>query len=239
MRAVAPCWWPCSPHPRPERGPVSRIINGMPALAVSLLLLLAAYLLGSLSGSLLLGKLRDVDIRTQGSGNAGGTNALRTQGWKFALGVVLIDVGKGALAAWLGLRLGPAEGPLPAAVLGYVSAFAATLGHVWPLWHGFRGGKGVGTLLGGLLLLWPLAVPWVLAAWLLVLVTSGYVGLASVVAVACLLPLAWLTDTDSACRVFACMAALLVLLTHRGNLQRLRAGSESRFERARLLRRRA
>ena len=188
----------------------------MPALAVSVLLILAAYLLGSLSG-----------------------NALRTQGWKFALGVVLIDVGKGALAAWLGLRLGPAGGALPAGILGYCSAFAATLGHVWPLWHGFRGGKGVGTLLGSLLLLWPLAVPWLLAAWLLVLLVSGYVGLASVVAVACLLPLAWLTDTDIACRVFAGLAVLLVVFTHRGNLQRLRAGSESRFERVRLLRWRA
>ncbi|MET0893128.1 MAG: glycerol-3-phosphate 1-O-acyltransferase PlsY [Pseudoxanthomonas sp.] len=212
----------------------------MPALAVSLLLILAAYLLGSLSGSLLLGKLRGgVDIRTQGSGNAGGTNALRTQGWKFALGVVLIDVGKGALAAWLGLRSGPDGGPLPGAMLGYLTAFAATLGHVWPLWHGFRGGKGVGTLLGGLLVLWPLAVPWLLGAWLLVLVVTGYVGLASVLAVACLVPLAWLTGTGQACRWFMVAAALLVLFTHRGNLQRLRAGSESRFERVRLLRRRA
>ncbi|MEO6518221.1 MAG: glycerol-3-phosphate 1-O-acyltransferase PlsY [Pseudoxanthomonas sp.] len=211
----------------------------MPALAVSVLLILAAYLLGSLSGSLLLGKLRGVDIRLHGSGNAGGTNALRTQGWKFALGVALIDVGKGALATWLGLRLGPAGGALPAGILGYCCAIAATLGHIWPLWHGFRGGKGVGTLLGSLLLLWPLAVPWMLAAWLLVLLASGYVGLASVVAVACLLPLAWLTDTNSACRAFACLASLLVLFTHRGNLQRLRAGSESRFERVRLLRRRA
>ena len=66
----------------------------------SALLIIAAYLLGSLSGSLLLGRLRGVDIRTLGSGNAGGTNALRTQGWKFALGTVLVDVGKGVLAVW-------------------------------------------------------------------------------------------------------------------------------------------
>lgn len=210
----------------------------MPAIATSLLLILAAYLLGSVSGSLLLGKLRGVDIRTQGSGNAGGTNALRTQGWKFALGVVLIDVGKGALAAWLGLRYGPAEGPLPAAVLAYAMAVAATVGHIWPVWHGFRGGKGVGTLLGGVLVLWPAMVPWLLLVWVGVLVFSGYVGLASVLAVACLLPLAWWLDVDNARRAFACVAAALVLFTHRGNLQRLHAGSESRFERVRLLRRR-
>ena len=211
----------------------------MSALLNSLVLILVAYLLGSLSGSLLLGRLRGIDIRTQGSGNAGGTNALRTQGWKFALGVVLVDVGKGALAAWLGLRFGPAQGMLPAQALAYASAFAAAVGHVWPLWHGFRGGKGVGTLLGGLLVLWPAAVPWLLSAWLLVLVSSGYVGLASVIAVACVVPLAWMGEADNARRSFACAAALLVLFTHRGNLQRLRTGSESRFERIRLLRRRA
>lgn len=210
----------------------------MPAPFLYVALILVAYLLGSLSGSLLLGRLRGVDIRTQGSGNAGGTNALRTQGWKFALGVVLVDVGKGALAAWLGVRFGPTNGALSPQMLAYATAFAAAIGHVWPLWHGFRGGKGVGTLLGGLLVLWPAAVPWLLLVWLLVLVASGYVGLASVIAVACVVPLAWLGEADSMRRSFACAAALLVLFTHRGNLQRLRAGSESRFERIRLLRKR-
>ncbi|MEO8366528.1 MAG: glycerol-3-phosphate 1-O-acyltransferase PlsY [Pseudoxanthomonas sp.] len=211
----------------------------MPASFLCAAVVLVAYLIGSLSGSLLLGRLRGVDIRNQGSGNAGGTNALRTQGWKFALGVVLIDVGKGALAAWLGLHFGSGQGTLPAHALPYASVLAAALGHVWPLWHGFRGGKGVGTLLGGLLVLWPGAVPYLLAAWILVLVSSGYVGLASVIAVACVVPLAWLGDVDYARRLFACAAALLVLFTHRGNLRRLRAGSESRFERVRLLRKRS
>lgn len=210
----------------------------MPASFLCVALIVVAYLLGSLSGSLLLGRLRGVDIRTQGSGNAGGTNALRTQGWKFALGVVLVDVGKGALAAWLGLHFGLELQSFPVNALAYATAFAATLGHVWPLWHGFRGGKGVGTLLGGLLVLWPTAVPWLLSAWILVLVASGYAGLASVIAVACVVPLAWLGEADSVRRSFACAAALLVLFTHRGNLQRLRAGSESRFERIRLLRKR-
>ena len=212
----------------------------MPASFVCVALILAAYLLGSLSGSLLLGRLRGVDIRTQGSGNAGGTNALRTQGWKFALGVVLVDVGKGALAAWLGLHYAPAQEAFSLHALAYTCAFAAAVGHVWPVWHGFRGGKGVGTLFGGLLVLWPAVVPWLLLAWLTVLVSSGYVGLASVIAVSCVVPLAWLigAEADHARRLFACAAALLVLFTHRGNLQRLRAGSESRFERIRLLRKR-
>ena len=210
----------------------------MPDFSVSLLLLVFAYLIGSVSGSLLLGRLRGVDIRTQGSGNAGGTNAFRTQGWRFALAVVVVDIGKGALATWLALKLGPVDGPLPLPALAYAVALAAAIGHVWPLWHGFRGGKGVGTLLGGLLVAWPAAAPWLLAAWVLVLVGSGYVGLASVVAVAALVPIAWLLEADGPRRAFALAAALLVLFTHRGNLQRLRAGNESRFERVRLLRRR-
>ena len=208
--------------------------NFIPAFA----LIVCAYLLGSLSGSLLLGRLRGVDIRTQGSGNAGGTNAFRTQGWKFALGVVLIDAGKGALAAWLGLRFAPTAGVLASQSMAYVAVIAAAIGHVWPVWHGFRGGKGVGTLLGGLLVLWLGAVPWLLLAWLLVLVLTGYVGLASVIAVACLVPLALVANAETPRLLFACVAMLLVLYTHRGNLQRLRAGSEPRFERVRVLRRR-
>ena len=204
----------------------------------SLLLILCAYLIGSLSGSLLLGRLRGVDIREHGSGNAGGTNAFRTQGWRFALGAVLVDVGKGALVAWLALRLGTAPPGLSVPALGYVAALAAVAGHVWPLWHGFRGGKGVATLLGALLLLWPAALPWLLLVWVLVLVAGGYVGLASVLAVACLLPLAMLGEADAARTAFAFAALALVLFTHRGNLQLLRDGNEVRFERARIWRRR-
>lgn len=210
----------------------------MSAPVASLLLILSAYLIGSASGSLLLGRMRGVDIREHGSGNAGGTNAFRTQGWRFALGAVLVDVGKGALAAWLALRLGVASPALSLPALGYLCALAAVIGHVWPLWHGLRGGKGVATLLGALLVLWPSALPWLLLVWLLVLIAGGYVGLASVTAVACLLPLALLGESDPARAAFACGALLLVVFTHRGNLQRLRSGNELRFERARIWRRR-
>jgi glycerol-3-phosphate acyltransferase PlsY len=208
-------------------------------MLVSLLLLLSAYLLGSVSGSLTLGRLRGVDIRTQGSGNAGGTNAFRTQGAKFALGVVLIDIGKGALAAWLALRFAPVDGALPVRAVAWLAVFAATLGHVWPLWHGFRGGKGVGTLLGGVAILWPVALLPLFLVWVCVLVATGYVGLASIIATACLLPLSLWLGADGATQLFAAAAALLVLFTHRANVQRLRAGTESRFERVRFWRRRA
>ncbi len=197
-------------------------------------LILAAYLLGSLSGSLLLGKLRGVDIRTQGSGNAGGTNAFRTQGAKFALGVIVIDIGKGALAAWLGLRF--AQGA-DATWVPYATAFAASIGHVWPVWHGFRGGKGAATVVGGVLILWPVAVPILLAVWLCGLILTGYVGLSTILAGISLVVLALSTHADAIRLVFAVAVAVLLLFTHRANLARLRAGTESRFEKARLLHR--
>jgi glycerol-3-phosphate acyltransferase PlsY len=193
-----------------------------------------AYLLGSFSGSLLLGRLRGVDIRTLGSGNAGGTNALRTQGWGFAIGTAAIDVGKGALSAWLALRFGA---PATSAWLPYATAMAAVVGHVWPIWHGFRGGKGAATLVGGLLVLWPTAVLTMVSTWLLVLSIGGFVGLSTIVAAWTLPILALATRADANRLAFALLAALFLLYTHRSNLARLRAGNESRFERARIWRR--
>lgn len=199
---------------------------------MTLILIGAAYLLGSLSGSLLLGKLRGVDIRQLGSGNAGGTNALRTQGVWFALGTVLVDIGKGALAAWLAWRWLPAAAHPGAA---YVCALAAVAGHIWPLFHGFRGGKGAATLVGTLIVLWPAALPVLLVVWLLSLSLSGYVGLSTVLAGFSLLALALLIPGQPLRLAFSACAALLLLFTHRANLARLRAGTESRFERVRVL----
>lgn len=209
----------------------------MPPIALTVFLLLCAYLLGSVSGSLLLGRLRGVDIRRHGSGNAGGTNALRTLGWRFALGVVAIDVGKGALAAWLALRFAPLGQALDVTAHGYAAAACAVVGHVWPLWHGFRGGKGAATAVGGLLMLWPWSIGVLLPVWMLVLVATGYVGLSTVLAALALPVLAWGTDAEPARLWFSMFAALFIAFTHRANLQRLRQGTESRFERARLLHR--
>ena len=200
-------------------------------------LVLAGYLIGSVSGSLVLGRRRGVDIRTLGSGNAGGTNALRTQGRGFALGVVVIDVGKGALAAWLALRYAPVASALSVTAHGYLAAFAAIVGHVWPVWHGFRGGKGAATLVGALAVLWPLAVAVIVAVWIATVLVSGYVGLATVIAALVLPVLAWMSDATAPRLAFALAAALLLAWTHRGNLARLSAGTESRFARARLLHR--
>ncbi len=201
-----------------------------PMLAV--VALLAAYLLGSLSGSLILGRAIGVDIRSSGSGNAGGTNALRVRGWRFALGVVAIDVGKGVLAALLPLALTPE----PAWPLQAACGLAAAAGHVWPVFFGFRGGKGAGTLVGALAVLWPPAAAVVVAVWLLALFSTGYVGLSTVLAAFALVPLALLGQgTEIAGRlILALIASGFILFTHRDNLRRLYAGRENRFEKARL-----
>jgi glycerol-3-phosphate acyltransferase PlsY len=196
--------------------------------------LVLAYLLGSLSGSLILGRIRQVDIRQRGSGNAGGTNALRTLGWRFALGVVLIDVGKGVAAAlvptWLGIDM-----PL-LAWLEVACMMVAAAGHVWPVFFGFRGGKGAGTLVGGLAVVWPSALGVVLVTWLLVLFASGYVGLATILAALSLLLVAAWEGTQAGALhwALALAGAGFITWTHRANIVRLREGRESRFEKIRL-----
>jgi glycerol-3-phosphate acyltransferase PlsY len=199
--------------------------------------LVVAYLLGSLSGSLLLGRLRGVDIRELGSGNAGGTNALRTQGWLFAAGVVAIDVGKGALAPALVWLPPHASAPQPLAQ-ALAFGFAATLGHVFPLYYGFRGGKGAATAVGALAVTVPGALVAPLLVWFVVLGLTGYVGLATVAAALALPPAMLpflLAGNWSSLLGWALAYAALIVFTHRANLARVRAGTELRFERARVL----
>ena len=194
------------------------------------------YLLGSVSGSLLLGRLRGIDIRTQGSGNAGGTNAFRTQGLWFALGVAVIDVGKSALAAWIG-GCGIADGG-HALRVALLAGAAAMAGHVWPLYYGFRGGKGVAAVFGVLLVLWPAGLAVMLGVLLLVLTTTGFVGLGSMLAGVALIPMAFFFAPEAHRPVWvgaAVVIAAFILFTHRSNVRRLLAGTEHRFERARLL----
>lgn len=204
-----------------------------------LLYVLVAYLLGSLSGSLLLGKLKGTDIRQAGSGNAGGTNALRTQGWKFALGVLLIDVGKGALAVKM-LPTGSfivAGLAISAPFAQCAVAFACVLGHIYPLFFGFRGGKGAATYVGALLVLAPLAFCGMFSVWALLVVLTGYVGLATIVG-ALVAPLAIWAVADPIARfdylIGAAFLSALVIFAHRENLTRLVAGKENRFKRVRL-----
>ena len=197
---------------------------------------LIAYLLGSLMGALLLGAARGVDIRSLGSGNAGGTNALRTQGTWFALGVVVIDVSKGWAAAALlphwQMPFGFSVPTLSRDELTVACAIAATLGHVYPVWWEFRGGKGAATLIGVLLGAVPSALPPVLAVWLVTVVLTGYVGLSTMLAMLALPVVFELRgDTSAAMLNFAVLMSIFVISTHRANIQRMRMGHENRARR--------
>lgn len=201
-----------------------------------LIKVLLAYLLGSVSGSMVIGALRNVDIRQSGSGNAGGTNAFRTQGFRFALGVVLIDVGKGALAAWLlpQLQVGVLGPPAPPLYQALGCGFAAVVGHCYPVFYGFRGGKGAATAIGALAVIAPLAILPMLATWAVVLVLSGWVGLSTMLAAISLVPaLLWL-EAPRPLLVFGILLAAFIVFTHRSNIRKMLNGSENRFERARL-----
>jgi len=204
-------------------------------LAIKLLL---SYLTGSVLGSLVVGRLRGgVDIRTLGSGNAGGTNALRTQGRAFALAVMVIDVGKG----WIVTRLLapsmlPAIAPAPAhwrEWLPTLCGVAAIAGHVWPVWYGLRGGKGVATLIGSLAGMQPILLAPVLLTWLLVAALSGFVGLASMAAALALPVYVAVSGVEPRAPqlTFGVLVAALVVLTHRSNMARMRAGTEPRARR--------
>ena len=190
-------------------------------------LVIVAYLLGSISFAVLLVRATTgQDIRAEGSGNAGATNVLRSHGRKLALLVALLDVAKGVAAVLL-MRLVTLD-PRGAAAAG----FAAILGHVFPVFYGFRGGKGVATAVGAFLALSPLALLVSLAVFLAIVATSRYVSLASVVALALLPPIAGLFFHAPRAVVSAAgLTALLIVVKHLPNLKRLAHGEERKLGR--------
>ncbi|MFT7414106.1 MAG: glycerol-3-phosphate acyltransferase PlsY [Methylophagaceae bacterium] len=192
-------------------------------LSLPLIVLVAAYLIGSLSSAILLCKLAGLpDPRSQGSGNPGATNVLRFGGKKLAATVLIIDVLKGVL---------------PVVIARYVdleitwltaTAFAAFIGHLYPVFFGFKGGKGVATALGGFLALSPALAAIILLSWLLVFLLSRISSLSAIIASA-LAPVysLWLIDSVNARWIISVMAVML-LMRHRGNIQRLLAGEEKK-----------
>jgi len=200
------------------------------------------YLLGSIVGSLLVGRLRGgIDIRHLGSGNAGATNALRTQSKAFALWVLLIDLGKGWVATGIvALSRLPGIISAPAHVRAWsVAACGITvmLGHVYPLWHGFRGGKGVATLVGAVLGAMPILLVPMLVVWLLAVMLFGFVGLASILGAVTFAVAAAVSGVEPHAPLlsFAVLSAVLIAFTHRSNVARMLAGTEPRARRLWLL----
>jgi acyl phosphate:glycerol-3-phosphate acyltransferase len=203
--------------------------------------LLIAYLLGTFLGSLILGRLRGVDIRSMGSGNAGATNALRTQGKLFGFLVLAIDIAKGMAAVWWlpsaalpGIGIDP---DVSREWLTVACGFAVIVGHVYPVWFEFRGGKGAATVIGVVAALeLRLLVP-LLLSWIIVLLLSGYVGLATMLATVVLaVSVALLQPNDVPLCTFCAVVALFVIFTHRSNIARMRAGKENRVRRLWLFR---
>ena len=206
--------------------------------------ILMAYLLGTVLGSLILGRLRGVDIRSMGSGNAGATNALRTQGKLFGFLVLTVDIAKGVFAVWwLPTAALPAIGidpDLPREWLTVACGFAVIVGHVYPVWFGFRGGKGAATMVGVVAAMEPRLLVPMLLCWFLALVLWGYVSLATMLSGVALVAAVCIVEPSNAPLLSFCVAmTVFVVYTHRSNIARMRAGQESRVRRLWLFRSRA
>jgi acyl phosphate:glycerol-3-phosphate acyltransferase len=198
---------------------------------LSVALVVGAYLLGSISWSVLVVKvLQGMDVRSVGSGNAGATNVMRAAGKKAGAAVLLLDIGKGIAAVAV-----PRSLDAPPAVVGG-AAVAVVLGHVFPVFFGFRGGKGVATSAGALGTLSPVAMALGLLVFLAVVGWKRYVSLGSMVTAALFPLLAWIshrrgwTEHGGGWTLLAgALIALLVVIKHQGNLKRLWRGTEPRL----------
>ncbi len=189
------------------------------------------YCIGSISGSMVLGKLRGIDIRKEGSGNAGATNALRTVGLSFAIGVMLIDVLKGFLPIFFVSQMHSIANIDQIIVL---FAISAVIGHVYPLYYGFRGGKGAGTLVGVILAVSPSSFLYILASWIIILVLTGYVGLSTMIAGMSFVVVLYFSKGieifSQSLGFFSIFISLFLIFTHRENIIRMYNGNENQFK---------
>jgi glycerol-3-phosphate acyltransferase PlsY len=208
----------------------------MTAAALLSLVAVLSYLVGAIPFGYLLARSRGHDILREGSGNIGATNVARVLGLRFGLLVFALDFAKGALPAWLAGSLTPGEDDrLPPDTLAVVAGVSAFLGHLFPVYLRFRGGKGVATGAGVIAVLVPKVAAVVLLTWLLVLLLSRYVSLASLTAAAVLFglrlwwaPAPW--DRDHfVVTIFCAVGAGLVFLRHQSNIRRLLRGAEHRI----------
>ncbi|MDE6515981.1 MAG: glycerol-3-phosphate 1-O-acyltransferase PlsY [Bacteroidales bacterium] len=191
-----------------------------------------AYLLGSISFAVWIGRIfYKVDVREHGSGNAGTTNTIRVLGWMPGLFVLLLDAFKG----WLAIHIG--DGLMPDCYAGWqeyydvLLAVSVLLGHIFPLFTGFKGGKGVATMVGIVIALYPEAFLGAFAVFMLVFLLTHYVSLASILAsiVFPVLDIFVFHQEHVVLMVFAILVPLLIILTHRKNIGRLLRGEESKM----------
>jgi len=195
-----------------------------------LLTLIISYLLGSIATAVWAGRIfHKIDVREHGSGNAGATNVIRVLGWKTGIPVLLIDIFKGWTAAMLPVFFNLAEEGT-ALITNYqiVAGMAVVIGHIYPVFAGFRGGKGVATICGVLLAIDPLLTISCLGVFLCVLLISGYVSISSMSAgVTFPIFLFLFFDTPSLFfKIFSLVVAVAIIFTHRKNISRLLKGEE-------------
>ena len=207
--------------------------EGAAGLTVAVVAILLSYLLGSVPFGLVLGRLRGVDIRTVGSGNIGATNVGRALGRPWALVAFALDFLKGYVPAWLAPGFATQAGSVGPSTLAVLCAGAAVCGHVWPLYLGFKGGKGVATACGGMVAIDPVVFLGGGAVWLVTLALSRFVGLASIAMGMSFPVIAWLRRDAAGYGLEVVWGALaltfLVLVRHRANIARMRAGTEPRI----------
>lgn len=200
---------------------------------LTLIAFLLAYLLGSIPSAVWIGKIfHGIDVREHGSGNAGATNTIRVLGWSTGIPVLIIDLAKGWIAAMLPvfLKLAPAESAL-LTNLQIMTGLTAIAGHIFPVFAGFRGGKGVATVFGVLLAIHPLLTLLCMGVFLVVLVITGIVSVSSMSAgIAFPILLLTLFDTPSLIfKIFSVFVAVALLITHRNNIKRLLKGEEKKL----------
>jgi glycerol-3-phosphate acyltransferase PlsY len=202
-------------------------------MIITVLVFLLAYLIGSLPSAVWIGKwLHDTDVREHGSGNAGATNVIRVLGWKTGIPVMLIDVAKGALATLLPQFFNLAESD-STLMTSYqiIAGITAITGHIFPVFAGFRGGKGVATIFGVLLALHPLLTISCMGVFLTTLLITGIVSVSSIIAgLSFPVFLILLFDSPSVVfRVFSIIVAIALVITHRKNIGRLLRGEEKKL----------
>lgn len=184
---------------------------------------ICGYLLGSINSSIIVGRLYRKDIRMYGSGNAGTTNTLRVLGKKAALLVLIGDLLKGILSYLIGYYI--TKEP----TAGMIAGSASILGHVWPIYFGFRGGKGVLTSFAVMLMMdWKISLM-VLGIFIIVVILTRYVSLGSIIAAICLPILAAILSRPVTQIVFSIIIAVLLIFMHRANIKRLASGTESKL----------
>lgn len=197
------------------------------------IVVILGYLLGSIPSAVWVGKIfHGIDVREHGSGNAGATNVIRILGWKTGIPVMIIDVAKGWLAASLPVLFALAEkGSGQLTGLQILTGVAAITGHIYPVFAGFRGGKGVGSTFGVLLALHPLLTLSCMGVFLVVLFITGYVSVSSMSAGISfpILLFSLFNTPSSAFKIFSVFVAVALILTHRKNIKRLINGEESKF----------